>query len=395
MAKMKKMCFVTTTSATLKSFLIETAVMLHEELNMDITFICDSAPELKSLLPVYIHYIPVSMKRGIDITGVKAMTQLLMIFRREQFDIIQYSTPNAALYASLAANIAKIPIRLYAQWGIRYVCFSGVKRKVFKSIEKFTCCNSTVIRAVSQMNLDFAIKENLYSHQKGKVIGIGGTIGVDLTEYPLDKKEVWRNTIRGQLGCGDEAVFGFAGRLSKDKGGNELITAVRMLVGEGRSLSLLIVGPDESRGDINEELLQWAKKSGIVHFTGFIPKVDMPMYYSAMDVFVHPTYREGFGMVLQEAAAMELPILTTRIPGASEVMEEGVSCILAEPGDVKSLYQCMVELYQNKDKAKTMGIAARMRDEQYFDRPIMLRNQLEDYNELLGGGKKNAYHIRN
>jgi glycosyltransferase involved in cell wall biosynthesis len=379
----KKICFVTTTSITLKTFVIDTAVMLHEKLGMDITFVCDNDERLSAMLPDYIHYHPITMKRGIDFSGMKSLSEMVKFFKKEQFDIVQYSTPNASLYASWAAKIAKVPVRLYAQWGIRYVGFEGMKRSIFKFIEKFVCSKSTTVHAVSPMNLEFAVEEGLYPKNKAKVLGIGGTIGVDLTEYPLEKKQPWREQVRKTMGIDAGFVFGFAGRLSRDKGGNELLTAMKRISDEGMDAALLIVGPDETEGDIDGELMNWAKSSGKVFFTGLLSKKDMPQYYSAMDVLVHPTYREGFGMVLQEAGAMQIPILTTRIPGASEVMEENVSCKLAEPRNVESLYQNIKELVKNPDVTIEMGIQARKRAEKYFDRPIMLNYQLEDYKELL------------
>lgn len=380
----KKICFVTTTSITLKTFVVDTAIMLHDELNMDVTFICTDDDKFAASLPEYIKYIPVSMKRGIDLSGIKSLRQLVKVFKNENFDLVQYSTPNAALYASWAAKIAKIPVRLYAQWGIRYVGFSGVKRSIFKFIEKFTCKKSTHIRAVSPMNLEFAVSEGLYPKEKAKVLGIGGTIGVDLSEYPLDKKEEWRSLVHQKHNISDGFVFGFAGRLSRDKGGNELLASVKRLVEKGKNITLLIVGPNESEGDINDDLMRWMSESNCVVATGLVPKTDMPMYYAAMDTLVHPTYREGFGMVLQEAAAMACPIITTKIPGASEVMENGVSCILTEPRDAESLYECMKKLIEDTELKIKLGSAARQRVVTYFERKIMLSNQKEDYIELVG-----------
>lgn len=379
----KKICFVTTTSITLKTFVIDTAVMLHEKLGMEITFVCDNDDKLIDLLPDYIHYHPISMKRGVDFSGVKSLSKMVKLFKKEQFDIVQFSTPNASLYASWAAKIAKVPVRLYAQWGIRYVGFEGKKRALFKYIEKFVCNKSTNVRAVSPMNLAFAVEEGLYPKSKAKVLGIGGTIGVDLREYPLENKQLWREQVRCNKEINEGFLFGFAGRLSRDKGGNELLAAMKRVIEDGMDAALLIVGPDETDGDIDEQLIHWAKTSGKVYFTGLVPKKEMPKYYATMDVLVHPTYREGFGMVLQEAGAMQIPILTTRIPGASEVMEEDVSCKLAEPRNVESLYQTITELANNPTIAEEMGIQARKRAEKFFDRPIMLSYQLEDYIELL------------
>ena len=86
---MKKICFVTTISATLSSFVVETAKCIHNNTDWDITFICNYDEKFEKSLPEYIQYIPVPMERGISIAGVKARLEMKKIFQREKFDLIQ------------------------------------------------------------------------------------------------------------------------------------------------------------------------------------------------------------------------------------------------------------------------------------------------------------------
>lgn len=381
---MKKVCMITTVSLTLKVFVVETAKYLHKQCGYDVTLICDNDEEFKKSLPNYIHYIPVHMARGVDITGVKSIVDFIKVFREEKFDMVQYSTPNAACYASIAAKIAKVPVRLYCQWGIRYVGMSGISRKIFKAIEKLVCRNSTDIRAVSPMNKAFAVSEGLYPEEKAVVVGKGGTIGVDMKRYDISKKADYRSAIRKQYGISNEAfVYGFAGRVSADKGCTELMTAFRKIAESEPDAKLLIVGPMEDGCGVPAEILEWARKSNQVVMTGMIDGSKMNEYYSAMDVLVHPTYREGFGMVLQEAGALGIAMITTKIPGASEVMEEGISCLLVEPKNISELESAMKKLITDREYSKKIGQAAYERTKQYYDRPIMLENQKADYEELL------------
>lgn len=376
----KKICFVTTTSITLKTFVIPIAEMLNSTNLFEIYFVCSSDEAFKNELPEFIHYIPVDMKRGIDFNAIKSIFLCYKIFKRYQFDIVQYSTPNASLYASIASKLVNIPIRLYAQWGIRYVGFNGIKRKIFKFFEKIVCFNSTDIRAVSKLNMEFGINEKLYSNDKVKLIGIGGTIGVSLREFNVEKKEVARKTIREQYKLHNKFVFGFVGRFSRDKGSNELLEAIKILP---ENVCLLCVGSDEVDNSVNKDLFDWAKISNKVFFTGFIEHNELYKYYSAMDCFVHPTYREGFGMVIQEAGAMGLPIITTRIPGASEVMVENESCILSRTKDVNDLISCMKQIMNNKVLKTSLGFNALQRVRKYFERKKMIELLFYDYMQLL------------
>ena len=86
--------------------------------------------------------------------------------------MIQYSTPNASLYAALAGKLAGIPVRLYCQWGMVYVGFEGIKRQVFKAIEKIVCKLSTWIEPDSVSNLNLHMKKIYIHKQRDQLYGM-------------------------------------------------------------------------------------------------------------------------------------------------------------------------------------------------------------------------------
>ena len=137
---MKKICFITTISGTLSAFVLKIAEYLHETGEFDITFICDDNPDFAEELPEYIRYFPIHMKRGISLSGIQSVWKLFRYFRKERFDLIQYSTPNASFYASIAGMAARIPVRIYAQWGIRYVGLSGFHVRYLKCWRNAVVC---------------------------------------------------------------------------------------------------------------------------------------------------------------------------------------------------------------------------------------------------------------
>ena len=383
-ARTKKICMITTVSVTLKSFVVETAKYLHERCGYDVTLICSNDDKFAKSLPDYIRYIPVKMSRGIDFSAFSSIRAFKKIFKEEKFDLVQYSTPNASFYASIAAKSAKVPVRLYCQWGIRYVGLSGLSRKIFKFLEKIVCKKSTHVRSVSQGNMKFAIDEGLYKSDKVAVIGNGGTIGVDMQKYDISKKNEWKKEIRERFGIeNDNFVFGFAGRVSADKGCTELFESFSKIYENNKNAKLLVVGPIEEKCGVNEELLSKVMNCGGVISTGLIENSEMCKFYAAMDVLVHPTYREGFGMVIQEAGAMAVPVITTKIIGASEVMVDKESCMLVEPRCTDDLYMAMNLIMNDNEFAKKLGKAAFERTEKLYSRPIMLENQRQAYMELL------------
>lgn len=377
---MKKICFVTTISATLSSFVVETAKYIHNNTDWDITFICNYDEEFEKSLPEYIHYIPVPMERGISIAGVKAMLEMKKIFKREKFDLIQYSTPNASLYASMAGRLAHVPVRLYCQWGMAFVGFQGLKRKIFQMEEKYVCHLSTHIEPDSNSNLRFAHEIGLYSKSKGSVIWNGSACGVNLTKFDISNKEEYRKDIREQLDIPEDAfVYGFVGRITRDKGVNELLEAYKKLNDDSY---LIMVGRSEVDETINQELYTWASKNEKIKFTGYTTVVEQ--YLSAMDCYILPSYREGFGMGVVEAEAMGVPVIVTDIPGPIDAMIDNETGIVVQKADVESLYNAMISI--REDKVRYFAMAEKAHDfaVNNFEQKQLFNYILEDRKKLLG-----------
>lgn len=377
---MKKICFITTIPLTLNTFVLNTAKYLHENTDWDISFICSDENDFGLSLPKYIHYFPVQMERGISIAGVKAMLEMKRIFKREKFDLIQYSTPNASLYASMAGKLAHVPVRLYCQWGLVFVGFQGLKRKIFQMEEKYVCHLSTHIEPDSNSNLRFAHEIGLYPKGKGSVIWNGSACGVNLTKFDISNKEEYRKDIREQLDISEDAfVYGFVGRITRDKGVNELLEAYKKLNDDSY---LIMVGPSEVDETINQELYTWASENEKTKFTGYTTVVEQ--YLSAMDCYILPSYREGFGMGVVEAEAMGVPVIVTDIPGPTDAMIDNETGIVVQKADVESLYNAMISI--REDKVRYFAMAEKAHDfaVNNFEQKQLFNYILEDRKKLLG-----------
>lgn len=376
---MKKICFITTVSLTLKAFVIKTAEYIHENTDWDISFICSNDDEFAASLPDYIHYYPIHMERGISIGGVKAMLEMCRIFKREKFDLIQFSTPNASLYASMAGFLAGVPVRLYCQWGMAFVGFTGIKRKIFRLEEKLVCSLATWVEPDSNSNLSFAHKEGLYPEKKGSVIWNGSACGVDLGKFDINKKESYREQIRRQYGIAEDCfVFGFVGRVTRDKGVNELLRAFR---GMGENTYLLMVGPNEVDSTIERENYDWSVDDKRVIYTGFTNQVEK--YLSAMDCFVLPSYREGFGMGVVEAEAMGVPVIVTDIPGPIDAMIKGKTGMAIPDRNEEALLSAMNRMLNDTGFAQACGNAGIEHARNNFEQNRLFERILEDRRKLL------------
>lgn len=354
---MKKICFVTTIYLTYKCFLKQLSYYLYQSGEYDISLICSGEEEARNDLPEFVHYFPVKMERGVNLSAFGAIKEIDEIFKREKFDIVQYSTPNAALYASFAAKKRRLPVRLYCQWGIRYMGFEGIKRKIFKTLEKITCNNSTFIEAESNSIRNFAIAEKLYAENKSCVIWNGSASGVDLTKFDISKRDIWRNEIRIKYGITNgDIVFAFAGRLTADKGVNELLYAFLNIEEEHPNVKLFVMGGMDNCGSIDSKLFAKASLSKNIIFTGNIPNVEE--YYAASDVFVAPSYREGFGLVVVEAEAMALPAIVSDVPGQTDAVEKDITGIVCKVKSGASLQKAMERLAEDSELRINMGNAA-------------------------------------
>ena len=380
---MKKICFVATVSMTLKAFVIDLAKYIHDHSDYEITFICNDDPVFAASLPEYIKFIPVPMERGISIGGIGAMMKMVKIFSQERFDVVQYSTPNASFYASLAAWLAHIPVRLYCQWGMAYVGFQGVKRKIFKAIEKTVCTLSTWVEPDSHGNLDFCHAEGLYPAEKGSVIWNGSASGVDLKKFDITNRESWRKAKRQECGIPDKAfVYGFIGRITGDKGVNELFTAFRSIWEQNPNAYLMLVGNPEKADSVDADLYAWAERETHVLFCGFTNVVEQ--YLSAMDVYVLPSYREGFGSAVIEAEAMGLPVIVTDIPGPTNAMLRDETGLIVPKKDTAALKDAMQKLLYNSQMCQKFGENGYKFASEKFEQKTLFGYILEDRKRLLG-----------
>lgn len=376
---MKKICCITTIDATQIAFVADAMYQFVNE-GYEVTLVCSNTEKVSKLKGNAFRYVDMPMKRGVSISDLLVMPwRFRKLFNREKFDFVQYATPNASLFASIGAWMAHVPIRLYCQWGIRYVGASGIMRTVLKFFEHLTCKLSTDICAASQKNLDYSVKEGLYKPQKAKIIGNGGTIGVDLSQFDISKKKLYKETVLSEYPIlKGKIVICSVGRLSRDKGSFELLQAFEKLARDNENIALLMVG--NSEGNIPENIKPIIKHERVI-FTGYTSEVNK--YMAACDILAHPSYREGFSMVIQEAMAMQLAVVTTDIPGPSEVIKNEVTGILVKPRDSESLFDGLNRVINDRQKMIQMGIAGRKRCEELFSRERMLRLTYEHRTQLL------------
>ncbi len=387
-AASKKICFITTVSMTIDQFIRFSFEAFRND-GYEIHVIADMDENYIQSLPEYIHAHPIKMGRGVHFGDFfKVVSKMKKIFKKEKFDIVQYSTPNASFYASIAAWLSRVKVRLYCQWGLVYQGFRGIKRFIFKSIEKLVCRLSTDVQPDSHGNLEFCRQKRFYGKKKSRVVWNGSANGIDLDKFRIEKKQEYRRQVREKHNIDENAlVIGYIGRIGKEKGFDELMQITKSLMTKYDNAVLLYVGPNEKPDTVAKESLEYFDNcSRIVYTGGWVDNTEC--YYAAMDVFVFPTYREGFGSVTIEAEAMGVPVVVSDIPGPQNAIMDGVTGYTLPPKTVEPWVEKISYLFDNPEVRKEMGEAGRKFVVESFDDKILLQKILENRNQILEKGKK-------
>ena len=191
-----------------------------------------------------------------------------------------------------------------------------------------------------------------------------------------------RANIRAAYGIPPDAVVvGFVGRLVRDKGLAELAAAWTMLRDEFPKLHLLIIGVFEPYDPVAPQVKAVLCSDPRVHLAGAVAEVTS--FYAAMDVVLLPTYREGLPVVPLEAAAMELPVVATRIPGCVEAVEDGVTGTLVPARDVAALADATRMYLRDPKLRQKHGCAGRARVLSQFRQEAIWEAVYQEYERLL------------
>jgi glycosyltransferase involved in cell wall biosynthesis len=325
-----------------------------------------------------------SIEMERQISPIKDMISLIELYRyflKERPEIIHSLTPKAGLLSMVAGKLANVPIRMHTFTGLIFPSKTGFMQKLLIQMDKILCYCATNIYPEGNGVKNDLIKFKITSKPL-KVLANGNVNGIDLDYFNLDKiSEQKRNLLKSELEIRiEDFVFIFVGRLVKDKGINELITAFSKI--EIRNSKLLLVGPLEDDLDpLLPEITNEIQQNKNIISVGF--QEDVRPYFAIADALVFPSYREGFPNVVMQAGAMGLPSIVSDINGCNEIIIDGENGHIIPVKNVKSLQQAMENFLENKVYLSKLRNNARPMIQNRYEQSVVWNALLEEYNFLL------------
>jgi glycosyltransferase involved in cell wall biosynthesis len=329
-------------------------------------------------------FIHVPINRNIKlINDFFVLFKLLFIFTSYRFDIIHSVTPKAGLIGQIAGWISRVPIRIHIFTGQVWVTKKNPSRFILKLFDTLTGLLATDILVDSSSQRSFLLSERVISANKSQVLNKGSISGVNTKKFYPNRKA--RSLIRHELSIPEDAfVLLFLGRLNTDKGILDLALAYARIASQNPDLWLLIVGPDEESltPPIREICAESMSNVVFVNYTS-----SPESYFNAADLFCLPSYREGFGTSVIEAAACGIPSVASRIYGLTDAVVDGETGLLHTVTDISDLVGCIESLINDRELYKKMADAAYLRAKSDFDQKTLSGSLFNFYQRTLTSKK--------
>lgn len=353
----KKICFVVAIPITAHSFLKDHIKELSKYYDIYLVASMKSEEDVKGL--AIAGWKNIDIERGISLTkDLRSVWQLMKYFNEMKFDAVHSVTPKAGLVTALAGKVADIKHRTHIFTGQVWATRHGVMRVILKSIDKVISHLDNHILVDGKSQRAFLVNEGVLKENQAEVFCNGSIAGVNSDRFEPNLEA--RKEEREKIGIKDGLLtYIFLGRLNHDKGIGELYQAFNRLAKDVKDVFLLLVGFDEE--NYIGKLSDYSNIKDGDNFCYYGITKEPEKVLNAGDVFVLPTYREGFGSSVLEAACIGLPCICSDAYGVLDAYIDGETGLQCKVGDAESLYQCMKKLHDNRTLVKKMGEKSRLR----------------------------------
>lgn len=345
---MKKICIVAASGGTITSFMIKHIEYLSRQFNVTVVV----GDEIAQSLDVKINRIVISRKINL-IQDIKSLFKLYSFFKKENFDIVLSVTPKAGLLSMLASFFSGVNIRIHFFTGQVWATKKGLFRSILKAMDHLIVKTSSHILVDSISQRDFLNNENILDRsKKGTVLKNGSISGVNIEKFKQNL--MIKEELKEEYGLHDEIVFMFVGRLNEDKGILDLSNVFDTLLNKyPERIKLFLVGSAE---DAIENYIGKLLKHDNVIRIGYVP--DPERILNLADVLLLPSYREGFGTIVIEAASMKIPTIGSDIYGLNDAIVNNKTGLLHLKADREDMIKKYEYIIHNRYKIKEYGAFA-------------------------------------
>lgn len=376
--KKKKVLRISTVPISLNAFLRGQLQMLNE--HYEIVGVSSPGPALDEVSRREgVRVVELPMERQISIfKDLVSLFLMIRLFQKEKPDMVHSLTPKAGMLSMLAGWITGVPVRMHTFTGLVFPTATGLKQKILIWTDRLTCACATHINpegnGVKQDLIRFGITKKPL-----KILANGSVKGIDLDYFQRSPEVMQAAEAYKKEDC---FTFCFVGRMVRDKGMNELVSAFVRLNAQYPKTRLFLIGPFERNLD---PVLPETEKQILNHpAIEFLDEQnDVRPFFAASQALVFPSYREGFPNVVLEAGAMGLPTIATDINGCNEIIIPGKNGVLVPSKDEAALYVAMEDFLLHPEKVASLEADSRQLIAERYDRKLIWDALLKEYNVLL------------
>lgn len=278
------------------------------------------------------HIHALAMQRGISpLRDLVSLVRWVRLLAKVRPQVVVLGTPKASLLGGIAARILRVPHIVYFVLGLRAELTEGFLGRILSAAEHLTLRSAHHILAISPSLRRELGAAHPQIEGRVNVLGFGGINGVDTGRFAPPTPQ--RRTAERRRWNLPEGAFvaGFVGRLHPDKGGDFLLDLVHDDALSQLDIHLLVIGDIE--GEALRARVDTLQSQGRLTVTGWVETPESAM--AAVDIVLHPTMREGLGMVLLEAQAMQIPVVTNRVTGTVDSVQGEVGGFFAQADSIR------------------------------------------------------------
>lgn len=290
-----------------------------------------------------------------------ALCKLYTLMRAEKPDVVHSIMPKAGLLVAIAARLAGIGVRIHTFTGQIWDTKTGLGRSIYRFIDWMIVRLNSVCLTDSYSQSQHLLMNGIGIRGEAlPVLGSGSLVGVDLQRFDPVRIAARASVTRSTLDLKeDEFVVAYVARKSRDKGALDMLEGFALARAQAKHMRLLYIGPDESRGAIE------ALRRDRPHLFNAVIERDSVSnheeYLLASDVLCVPSYREGFGSVVIDAAALGKPTVGSRIAGLVDAVVDGETGLLFPSGHTDRLAELLLLLDSDRAQLHRLGERARSR----------------------------------